>query len=279
MSAPILVPPHDEGQYVLDTDASDQALGAVLQQEQDGQLRVIGYASRALTNAERRYCITRKELLGVVYSLKKYRQHLLGRPIVVRTDHAALTFLMKTPEPVGQQGRWLDLLSEYDIEIRHRPGRVHSNSDDALSRRPCERNGGKDCQQCMRTIAASGVAQATGVGTSTTGQVQPSSNLRPASPNLFWEGSYDLPQWFETDSPEANTVATVDSLDTPESPSMSTNCGETSVILNQPASRYLIHLTPTRQRTYRLSRQRPSHRPLHWTIYAPRKRKMIISCL
>jgi len=99
MSAPILVPPRDEGQYVLDTDASDTALGAVLQQEQDGQLRVIGYASRALTNAERRYCITRKELLGVVYGLKKYRQHLLGREIVVRTDHAALTFLKNTPNP------------------------------------------------------------------------------------------------------------------------------------------------------------------------------------
>ena len=52
MSAPILVPPRDEGKYVLDTDASDTALGAVLQQEQGEQLRVINYASRALTNAE-----------------------------------------------------------------------------------------------------------------------------------------------------------------------------------------------------------------------------------
>jgi len=126
MSAPILVPPRDEGQYVLDTDASDTALGAVLQQE---QLQLISYASRALTNAERRYCITRKELLGVVYGLKKYPQHLLGWKIVVCTDHAALTFLKKTPEPVGQQGRWLDLQSEYEIEIKHRPGLVHSNSD------------------------------------------------------------------------------------------------------------------------------------------------------
>jgi len=104
MSAPILVPPRDEGQYVLDTDTSDTALGAALQQEQDGQLRVIGYASRALTNAERRYFITRNKLLGVVYSLKKYCQHLLGREIVVHTDHAALTFLKNTPEPIGQQG-------------------------------------------------------------------------------------------------------------------------------------------------------------------------------
>jgi len=159
MSAPIMVPPRDEGQYVLDTDASDAALGAVLQQEQDGQLCVIGYASRALTNAKRRYCIMRKELLGIVCGLKKYRQHLLGREIVVRTDHAALTFLKKMPEPIGQQGRWLDLLSEYNIEIQHQPGRAHSNSD-ASSRRPCECSGGKECQQCLRTIAGSQAAQA-----------------------------------------------------------------------------------------------------------------------
>ena len=81
----------------------------MLQQEQEGKLHVIGYASKALTPTEARYCITRRELLGVVFGLKKYRQHLLARPIIVRTDHAALAYLMTTPEPVGQQGRWLDL--------------------------------------------------------------------------------------------------------------------------------------------------------------------------
>jgi len=101
---PVLVAPRDEGEYVLDTDASDFALGAVLHQRQDGQLKVIGFASRSLTAPERRYCITRRELLGVVYGLHKFRQHLLGRCIVVRTDHAALTHLMRTPEPIGQQG-------------------------------------------------------------------------------------------------------------------------------------------------------------------------------
>jgi len=196
MSAPVLVPPRDEGKYVLDTDASDTALGAVLQQEQDGQLCVIGYASRVLTNAERRYCITRKELLGVVYGLKKYRQHLLGREIDVRTDHAALTFLKNTPEPIGQQSRWLDLRAEYVIEIQHRPGHVHSNSD-ALSRRPCERGGGKECPQCLRTIAGSKAAQARKAEASATGQVPSMDNLRPLAPsNSFWDESYDLPQWF-----------------------------------------------------------------------------------
>jgi len=147
--APILVAPCDEGQYVLDTDASDTALGTVLQQEQGGRLHVIGYASRTLSPSETRYCITRREHVGVVYGLKKYRQHLLGWPIIVQTAHAAQTYLMKMPEPIGQEGRWLDLLSEYDITIQHRPGWVHGNSD-ALSRRPCERSGDSDCQQCPR---------------------------------------------------------------------------------------------------------------------------------
>jgi len=118
--------------------ASDSAVGAVLQQEQQAKLHVIGYASKALTPTETRYCITRRELLSVVFGLKKYRQHLLGRPIIVRTDHAALAYLMSTPEPVGQQGRWLDLFGEYDMTIHHRPGRVHGNSD-ALSRPFCDR--------------------------------------------------------------------------------------------------------------------------------------------
>ena len=108
---------------------------------------MIAYASRALSDAERRYCITRRETLSIIWGLKKFRQHLVGKPIVVRTDHASLTYLMRTPEPIGQQGRWLDLLDEFDVTIQHRSGRVHGNSD-ALSRLPCERNGSVECRQC-----------------------------------------------------------------------------------------------------------------------------------
>jgi len=66
-SAPVLAAPTDHGQYILDTDASDFALGAVLQQKQDdGLVHVIAYGSRSLSGPERRYCITRKEMLAVV---------------------------------------------------------------------------------------------------------------------------------------------------------------------------------------------------------------------
>ena len=100
-----LVAASREGRYVLDSDASDEALGLVLQQEQDGMLKVIAYVSRVLQHAERNYCTTRKELLAVIYGLKHFRQFLLGRRFVCRTDHAALTSLFRTPEPVGQQAR------------------------------------------------------------------------------------------------------------------------------------------------------------------------------
>ena len=143
-----LVAPRDEGPYVLDTDVSNYALGVVLQQWQDNKLCVIAYGSRSLTPAERRYCITRKELLGVVYGLKRYRQHLLGRETTVRTDHAALQYLMRTPEPIGQQGCWLDLLSEFQPKIEHRAGKNHGNSDALSRRRPCERDDMEKCTQC-----------------------------------------------------------------------------------------------------------------------------------
>jgi hypothetical protein len=86
MSAPLLCAPSDEGGFVLDTDSSNVAVGAVLQQEQDGQLRVIGYASRCLDRAQRNYCTTRNELYGVVFGLRKFRQFLLARQFVLRTD-------------------------------------------------------------------------------------------------------------------------------------------------------------------------------------------------
>jgi len=89
------------------------------------------------------------ELLGVVFGLKKFRQYLLGPKIIVRTDHPALTYLKNMPEPIDQQGRWLDFFREYNITIHHRPGHAHGNSD-ALSRRPCERSNLTHCQQCTK---------------------------------------------------------------------------------------------------------------------------------
>ena len=74
VAAPILAHPDFSKAFVLDTDASDQAIGAVLSQIIDGQERVIAYASRTLTKSERRFCVTRKELLALVHFVK-YEGH------------------------------------------------------------------------------------------------------------------------------------------------------------------------------------------------------------
>ena len=122
----------DTGIFVLDVDASDLAVGAVLQQEQGDLLRVIGYSSRTFNKCEQKYCITRKELAAVVFGLKQYWQYLLGRHFLIRSDHVALTYLRSAKELIGQQTRWLDFIEEFDFELQHRAGNVHGN-DDALS--------------------------------------------------------------------------------------------------------------------------------------------------
>jgi len=131
---PILALPSDSGTYVLDTDASDYGLGAILSQRQANQEKVIAYASRTLGKPEQKYETTRKELLAIVTGLKQFCQYLLGRHFVIRTDHAALTWLRRTAEPMPQLARWLTFIEQFDYEIEHRPGAKHGNAD-GLSRR------------------------------------------------------------------------------------------------------------------------------------------------
>ena len=122
--------------FVLDTDASDYGIGVVLSQEQEGMEKVIAYSSRALTKSERNYCVTRKELLAVVYFVKYFRMYLYGRKFTIRTDHGALKWLFGFKDPAGQVARWIQTLAEYDLGIQHRPGHRHGNAD-AMSRTPC----------------------------------------------------------------------------------------------------------------------------------------------
>ena len=135
-------PLNDAGSFVLDVDASDQGIGAVLQQIQDGRERVIAYASRSLNKAEKNYCITEKELLAVRFFIEYFRQYLLGRRFVVRSDHQSLIWLFRLKEPRGKIARWIEILSQYDFSIEYRPGHKQGHCD-ALSR--CENPRDCDC--------------------------------------------------------------------------------------------------------------------------------------
>ena len=132
-SAPILGYPRPEGLLILDCDASNVGVGAVLSQEQDGEERALAYASKTLGKAERNYCVTRRELLAIVTFVKQYHHYLYGTRFLVRTDHAALYWLLRKKDPEGQMARWLSFLQSYDMVIQHRPGVRHGNAD-ALSR-------------------------------------------------------------------------------------------------------------------------------------------------
>ena len=135
VSAPVLAFPCFEQKFVLDCDASDYGLGAVISQRQDETEKVIAYASRVLEDRERRYSTTKKEMLAMVYAIKHFRHYLYGRPFTVRTDHNALKWLQSFKEPEGQVARWLETLAQDDYKIEHRPGKRHQNAD-ALSRNP-----------------------------------------------------------------------------------------------------------------------------------------------
>ena len=144
VSAPILAFPNYNKPFILDTDASDAGIGAVLSQLDDsGRERVIAYASGTLSKPERRYCVTRKELLSVVTFIRQFRPFLLGQKFTLRTDHGSLTWLSRFKQPEGQLARWIEKLQEYNFDIVHRPSKKHSNAD-SLSRLPCNQCGRED---------------------------------------------------------------------------------------------------------------------------------------
>lgn len=132
-SAPVLTLPTKEDYFILDTDASEFAIGAELSQIQNGVERTIAYASLTLLPEQRRYCTTRKELLAVVFFTRYFRYYLLGKCFTVRTDHSSLQWLLNFRYHEGQIARWIEELSQYNMTIQHREGRKHIHAD-ALSR-------------------------------------------------------------------------------------------------------------------------------------------------
>ncbi|KAG7665840.1 uncharacterized protein J8A68_000666 [[Candida] subhashii] len=134
-SAPILVPPTPSGTYIVTTDASDYAVGSVIQTTNlDGKpTGVVAYYSQSLSTAEQNYPIREKELLAIIRTLERYKHILLDHHLVIRTDHHSLQFILsQKKEPSKRIARWLDLLSEFDLEIGYIKG--ETNIADTLSR-------------------------------------------------------------------------------------------------------------------------------------------------
>nr|GEX35349.1 hypothetical protein [Tanacetum cinerariifolium] len=124
-SAPILALPEGSENFVVYCDASHKGLGAVLMQKE----KVIAYASCQLKVHEKNYTTHDLELDAVVFALKMWRHYLYGTKCVVFTNHKSLQHILDQKELNMRQRRWLDLLSDYDCEIRYHPGKANVVAD------------------------------------------------------------------------------------------------------------------------------------------------------
>lgn len=136
-TGPVLEHPDPEKQFVLETDASGVAMGAVLSQKGiDGRLHPVAYMSHSFSPAERNYDTHDKELLAIIWALLEWCLYLEGtkEQILVLTDHRNLEYWKTTQRFNRRHSRWALLLADYDFVIAYRPGK-QSEKPDELSRR------------------------------------------------------------------------------------------------------------------------------------------------
>lgn len=130
---PILQYPDFSKEFILTTDASNYALGAVLSQGTIPNDKPVAYASRTLNETEIKYSTTEKELLSMLWATKVFRPYLYGRKFTIYTDHKSLTWLFSLKDANAKLARWRLRLEEFDFKIVYKKGKYNTNAD-CLSR-------------------------------------------------------------------------------------------------------------------------------------------------
>jgi hypothetical protein len=110
-------------------DASDYTIGAVLGQSKDKKHYAISYASKTPTGPQLNYTTTEKELLAMVFVIKKFRSYLVGVKVIVYTDHATLKYLLTKKDAKPCLIQWILLLQKFDLKIRDKKGVENSMAD------------------------------------------------------------------------------------------------------------------------------------------------------
>nr|GFA79306.1 reverse transcriptase domain-containing protein [Tanacetum cinerariifolium]GFA79324.1 reverse transcriptase domain-containing protein [Tanacetum cinerariifolium] len=131
--APILIAPNWDQPFELMCDASDYAVGAVLEQIIEKHFRPIHYASKTMNQAEANYTTTEKEMLAVVYAFENFRSYLIKNKSIVYTDHSALKYLFAKKDAKARLLHWILLLQEFDFKVIDTRG-AENYADDHLSR-------------------------------------------------------------------------------------------------------------------------------------------------
>jgi hypothetical protein len=132
-SAPVVTCPDYSKPFIIQCDASNNGVGAVLCQKSGNEEQPIAYLSRKLNDREKKFSTSERELLSIVYAIEKFRPYIDGVQFTVVTDHSALQWLHKMKDPHGRLARWAMKLQQFSYDIIHRPGRSHVVPD-ALSR-------------------------------------------------------------------------------------------------------------------------------------------------
>ena len=215
VDAPLLAYPEfgpDAGRFILDTDASDVSIGAVLSQVQAGHERVICYGHKLLSPSQRNYCTTQRELLALVYFLDKYQRYLEGSDTLVRVDHSALKWLRRSSSGNSMLQRWSSILEDCGVDapngdllgylesfrysVEYRPGVKHGNAD-ALSRRPVPKRNHETCPSCAPEAAAA--AEAAEIVNSSVSREMGICAVAPAGPVTAEDGLQTLWRWQSAD--------------------------------------------------------------------------------
>ncbi|GBM17650.1 Retrovirus-related Pol polyprotein from transposon 297 [Araneus ventricosus] len=138
ISPPVLSQPDGSKPFIIRTDASSYALGAVLIQGEKPEEHVIEYASRLLSSAERNYSTTEREALAVVWALEKFRGYVENQEIIIASDHQPLKWLMSIKSPSGRLARWALQIQSFHPKILYTPGKSNVVAD--LLSRPVHDN-------------------------------------------------------------------------------------------------------------------------------------------
>jgi len=135
VDAPILIHLDFQRPFCLDVDWSTKGVGVVLSQKEGRFEKVVVYASKGLTMAQRKFHPMEGECYALIWGIMHFRQYLHRNHFTLRTDHKPLEWLATVSDAHGRRGRWIDMLQDFSFKILHRLGLRHTNAD-ALSRNP-----------------------------------------------------------------------------------------------------------------------------------------------
>ncbi|KAL4301768.1 hypothetical protein GQ457_10G007190 [Hibiscus cannabinus] len=132
-TAPVLVLPNFNEEFVVETDACEVGVGAVLTQRG----KPLAFFSKALGTKHQKLSVYEKEMLAVLMAVKKWSQYLMGRHFRIKTDHQSLRFLAENQAITSAQQKWVAKMMGYDYEVSYKKG-INNVVADSLSRRPIE---------------------------------------------------------------------------------------------------------------------------------------------